>query len=698
MTATETMDAQYGLEQNENVNKTEGSFALLSTKYNNMINVLFTQNHIASVREVHALESQLQSVRNNMHKIEEAHDTFDTVLVPLMLDQIQRKKQSTQELQIALDGDVISKDSYDQWIAWLEDSNRDSTEKTDSMNGDLRDYLEKRRPLAARRERTTNSNLFIELKKNGNQQQKDLCKQLEDTSYFLNVLSFHEREDLIIRVLAEFPILEADQKLFTTFSKNLDAVVGKYISTDAKNRWIARFNDPSAKSTDREKFVMQEFPNYVKNWEKIHKEYTDLKSQSITATLTKKDITKIDNFQSPEKFIKLGYKEKVNLVKEVQNAVKAKTEGKEKIFQEIKEIVHAAAQAQYVSEHSTGSLVSRMMQSNRTPKEVEGFAKNWAKVRFRYDEVERKINDTKIPQGFNRLSKSTFLGKKYKEREKYVKDAEERLDIESRPLENTPFANAKGKVRHALDNKNWAEAEIFLHNAWPLASSEKDQLELKSMERYLHAFKNTESNDDEKDTQSVSDAVQEISSSLSQLPAPMRAIYEEALKYNAGCVWTLGVTAANVQWCLVRGYLPRDLDSVRDTARVETKSRIETRQGHSGGVENTMVDDFDRPAINEEPTGAQNFCVSSSKASLIAETANANQNNINYWYWTNLIVKGVSAGEYENVANNLRHKLTRSARTLEANGVTYQSAITAQRSPQIPKPIKATEADYSLAS
>ena len=109
-----------------------------------------------------------------------------------------------------------------------------------------------------------------------------------------------------------------------------------------------------------------------------------------------------------------------------------------------------------------------------------------------------------------------------------------------------------------------------------------------------------------------------------------------------------------------------------------------------------MVDDFDKPAINEEPTGAQNCCVSSSKASLIAETANANQDNMNYWYWTNVIVKGVAAGEYENVANNLRHKITRAARTLDANGTTYESAITMHKS-QEPSETHLSR-NYSLAA
>ena len=698
MTATETMEAEYGLEQHENIHNTESSFAELSAKYSNMIHVLFDVNHISSRKEVDQLKLELQSMRGDIRKIEEAQKTLSTIYVPRMYDQVHRKKQSIAELQREMDNDVISKDSYVKWVTWLDDDNRDSSEKTDSMNSELRDYLEKRRDLAMQREFIQSQPQYAKLEQSTDPHIQSLVKNVDNIDYFLNALSFAERKGLLVEILAAFEVADADQALFAVLSKELDNAVGKYISAGAKNRWIARFNNPSASPKDKEKFVTKEFPKYVQNWKEVHKKYADLQSNSATATLTKRDVKKIDDFQNPTKFLALSYTEKLNLVQEVDNAITAKAEGKEKLFQTIKTIIDTAARAGYVSEHSTGSLVSRMMKGNRTPEEVENFVKNWAKVRFRYNEVERKINDTKVPQGFHRLSKTAFLAKKYKERELYVQDAEQRLDMESRPMENTPFSNAKGKVRHALDAKNWTEAEQFLKQAWPLTSSEKDQLELKSMERYLHAFKGTEDNEDANKAQSISEAVQEISSGLGQLPTPLRPIFERALEYNAGCVWTVGAMASNVQWCLVRGYLPRDLDSVRDTARKETKTRMKTRQGHSDGVANAMVDDFDKPAINEEPTGAQNFCVSSSKAALVAETANANQDNINYWYWTNLIVKGVSAGEYENVANTVRHKLTRAAQTLENNGLTYKSAMMTKRPTQISTPEKYTNSPYSLAS
>jgi hypothetical protein len=664
----------------ENKDKRDASKADIRRGFEDFVSVNFQETGLLSSSQVREQRSYMESVLSSNN------NDWAPVIDAYIGDFAEKSKSANLNLyknevegplKNAFGDKIISEKSYASWMSWIRDGNRHSDEKKSAVSTTLPTYLEKRRKLATQRDATLNDPRFAALSESNDPKIKDLCAKLKNTDQFLNRLTFAQRQTLVTDVLSSLPIVDGEQSLFASFSKELDSAVGTYISADAKKKWIARFNDSSVNPKAREYFVQKQFPLYVANWKKIHGEYQKLQGNPVTATLDKSDATNIALFKDPKKFLALHYDKKVNIVQEVQNAVVAKAEGKEALHSEIKAVIDTAAQAKYVSHDNTGYLVAHMMERDRSVQEVKNFVKEWSKVRFKFDVLESKMTKGRVPQGLTRLSEASFLSLTFAQRKSYVEETESRVGVEDAPEEHSSFTDIKGKIRHALDSESWDEAETFLALASPMAITENQISELESMKRYLKEFRSTTEQGGEAgsaiDMKSALAAKQEIDSCLSQLPAPIRPFYEKALSQNAGSVRTIGVLIYNVKWSLDRGYLPRDLGSVRETAREETVETLRPGVGHGNRIENNLVDGHQKPAINEEPIKAQNICTSSSEASLIAQTANNNKDNYNFWYWSNLIVQGVSAGEYENVANNLRGKLTRAAYALESQGLNYAS-------------------------
>lgn len=318
-----------------------------------------------------------------------------------------------------------------------------------------------------------------------------------------------------------------------------------------------------------------------------------------------------------------------------------------------------------------------MRESERTLHEVKNFIKEWAKLRYRFNKVEEQMTKEKAPQGLHRIPVELFLMMKWEKRKSYVAEVEYRLQMESRNgIESTLPYGLMLRIRHELDSANWQEVRNLLNEAWPMAITEQDKAQLESMENYLKNFGSSapkESSTPDK-ARALRSALETIDSAYKQLPTEVKPFYDHAFKHDSNCAWTVGVMLYNVQWGLERGYQPQDLSKVRERAAAETPMRMRPGMGHGDGLENNLIDGHGRPAIREEGWGPQNICTSSSEAGRIVDSANANKFNFSYWYWNNLIIKGVSAGQYSSIAYILRRQIVSGMRTLEAQGETVASA------------------------
>lgn len=582
-------------------------------------------------------------------------------------------------LKNAVDSHIISANSYREWIDWIRDPSRSAAEKKASIAKALPDYLGTRRALGAKRQAVLRDKSFKALENSQDPNLKSLAAKISDNDYFLDTLSLKEREDLVVEVQNALPLAEEDVALFASFSANLDACVSDGVLTEAsKKKWIGRFKDPSISPKARAYFVNSQFPSYVKGWRKVAADRTEMMSDPLFKELTEDDVKDINTFKDDKKFIGLHFDKKTNFNLLVKNALIAKKIGNETWHKEVRGSLETAAAAGYVSKNRIGSLIDRMHKRGRTVKEVRDFIKVWAKIRHRYDQVELKMTGGKVPQGFNRLSEEKFLMLSSEQRESYVAEAESRLRMEKSSPTNTPIQDLKGKVRHALDSEDWDQARMFLKDAWAAATKEEDMVELRSMERHLKNFGSQQQETPEQDKMSaMRSAIDKIDSAMTQVPDEVKPFYREAFKKgNAGCVRCLGVLLYNVHWCLERGYLPQDLTKAKERAQADTAMRMEPAgpSHRDGNLEFNDVEGHGNAALREGQWGPNVICAGSSDASRVIESADANKNSFAYWYWGDLVVDGVSSGQYAKLGTETRRAITSGCYALEALGESYHSA------------------------
>lgn len=629
-----------------------------------------------SREEISSQRSYIESAANDPEKMIDIAQSYSRE----MISQSIAKNYAIYEnhlikpLDDALESGIISSKSYGEWIAWMRDSSRNSTQKKSSIESTLPNYLQERRNLAAERKTLLRDAGLSALSSLGDAALDKQISQLKNDRTFLESLSFSERKSLIASVTAALPLPQQDAKLFAKFEGELSSAVSAgLISKASVERWVARFKKPGLSLKAKQYFFEHQWSSYRKAWEKVKEERATVLKNPLFKELTAKDCKEISTFTTETKFTELHYDKKTALVAEVRAVLKAKETGKQNLLKDTRGILEAAASAGYIAKNKTGPWLEHVIAGKRTLTELRKFVGDWAKVRFNFDTVERAMNKGKVPQGLTRLSEEKFLGMSYEQRKSYVEEAQRRLNLEEADTPDTPIKDLKGKVRHALDTQNWDEAKLFLGKAWKAVESEDDIRELKSMEGYLESFVTKEKSEDREKTEDVRRAYAEITELMGSLPTGLVPLYKSALLRGAGCVQCVTTCIYNRTWCQDRGYLTESSEEkLRNKAVQETENRIKGGgEGHGNGLENNRLDGFGQPAVRDKGIGPQNVFMSSGQAGSFVDEADANKGTWSFWYWTNLIVDGVSADENAHVARSLNWRFKRAARTLDKYGLRW---------------------------
>ncbi len=675
-----TTGTAYKKEKTEETASSQGLYQAMRKKYDQYFHVTHDQLGLASAAQTAPLKQWIDSIApTDTKKILEANKWYQ-------LD-YSKKLESALDLyhgdflpplQRAVSAGIISKGSFDEWVKWVRDKSRDYKEKESSILRVLPDYLDKRQALASKKEGILRDSRFSALENSADPALKALAAKISDSNYFLETLSFDGRKSLITEVLNALPLAKGEEKLFTGFEADLKSAVGAgLISSTSMKKWIARFKDPSVNLKAKEYFVKSQFPSYVKAWKKVHKERSDVLKDPLFKEITEKEFKKLSTFTDDTAFRALHFDTKEGMVAEARAAMSAFQRSKLLLHSETKNVLGAAVSAGYISSTKIGPWTEHVINGQRTLQELKNFIKDWAKVRYRYDQVEQKMMKDRVPQGLQRLSEDKFLNLSYAQRLSYVEEAERRLHIQVNDPKDTPIQDKKGKVRHALDTENWEEAQYYLGLAWPLAQSAEDIAELQSMEKHLKAFGNKSDTEEAGDNaaQEIRDAREEIDAVMALLPPSYQKLYSKALAHGADCLQCVTTCVYNRTWCQERGYLTEGLeDRLRKQSIEETAQRLShSGPGHDDGYENNFVDGFNQPSIRTKGVGPQNVFSTDSGVDAFVEQANANKNTWSFWYWTNYIDKDVSAGKNAYVAYSLNHRIKRAARVLDRHGMTYHS-------------------------
>lgn len=662
--------------ETESTIDTTTAYADLRAKYNMYIQTLFFQEKISASFEVKQLQDWLESIRGNHEEIEKARMNFQNLSVPIMKEQVSKKRHSVARLQAARSSNAISQQSFNEWITWLEDSNNDSQLVLDSMASTLTAYLDERKALASKRS-VIKSKAFAPVLSSSDPSIKSIVAKITDDAYYFS-LPIEKRKQLIAEATALIPVAANEQQLFANFKAQLDgALRDKVINETSYKRWVARFKNPNINSQARKYFVESQFPSYKQSWYRVQGERKDLlSSEALLKQMTDKDCKVLPKFMEATTFTALHFDEKESVIKQVRAAVAAKKTNREQLLKQVTTILQSQVEAGVMSSTKVGDWEELIMSDKKTLTDLQrNYIPRWKQSLRGFNEVDFLILEKGVPNGFNKLTKEKFLLLSTNQRESYVEMAKQTLRAENLKAPNTPMKDLQGKVRHAFATNDWSSAKHYLTLAWAAVETEEDRQELRVMEKYMREFEDTSDTQENADSgNAVQSANQEIETVLSLMPAALRPFYESALQRGAGCLQCVSTLVFNVHWCQARDFIPNDASEGKEEAREETAWRLKASgPGHGDGVENNRIDGFNAPAVRTEGWGPNNIFASPSEAETIAAVSDVNKDNFSYWYWGNLRVDNVSKAEYSYVSTALNHRIKRAARILQEHGKRYSA-------------------------
>jgi hypothetical protein len=310
---------------------------------------------------------------------------------------------------------------------------------------------------------------------------------------------------------------------------------------------------------------------------------------------------------------------------------------------------------------------------------LKSYISDWVKVRTKYEEVDAKMKERGVPQGFHRLSLSSFLQLSYEQRLSYVEMARERLDMKQGGT--TPeMENLKLGIRHALDTEDWEEAEDLLRKARKLlqggGASEKDRFELDSMERYLKAFRSKEK-EKQQPMEDVRQTLEQMRIAFAQIPLSLQPLYlaamndPELLGAVASCVY-------NRVWCREHGYLNDAREQMLRETSVEETQRLAHGPHKKRGLDNVRLGVVTDP---EQPSSVRTYTEGEWGPTIIhmppgthghfLQILQSRKNNYAFRYWTTLIPFDVSYAQQYHLVKNVNWVLKSGVKKLKKMGFLF---------------------------
>jgi len=493
----------------------------------------------------------------------------------------------------------------------------------------------------------------------------------------------------------------------------LDHAHGKhYISSESRERWIARFKDPSLSYKAKEYFVQNQLPEYAKAWEHEALKRRDLLKDPRLKMLTAFQVENFTAFLSGTQFVQLHFDQRKSLNAKVAAALTTvKNADLQTLHTRAKNMLDAAVKAKVMSPTKLGQWMERIFKKkDATPQQIEKFLStdlrqfisNWAKVRTDFDWTEAEMKKEGVPQGLHRLTSDQFLALTFDQRESYVEQAKIRLATQ-RPESSAQLKDLTLGIRHALDSKDWDDADSLLKKAWSIAK-EEDRFELESMDRYLKAFREKEQ-EKQQPMEDATKTLSEMRTAFSQIPSSLQPLYLKAMNDGYDCATRLFQLIYNRKWVRDNGYSTNGSEKESEMqAEEETKYRAEGHHGKKGmeriklGVvtspeHSPAVRRYDQgewaPTFIHMPPGTQD-----QMFSILKER----KESYSFGYWTTLLPTDVTYEEQVFLVQHVNWVLKRGMRKLSEQGKTFSligdSAPTPAR--KAPSPASSSHA-YSLS-
>ncbi len=357
--------------------------------------------------------------------------------------------------------------------------------------------------------------------------------------------------------------LESGRKLEQDFMRQMTES-RQYISPESFQRWVTRFRDPRVNYKEKEKWVHEKFPEYIKEWKRLAYEREKLLKHPQFALINASGVDTA-SILSKEKFLSLHHKDRNNLIEKAHAALKAHKEGKSAVYVQAKGMLEHAASEKVMSSTKVGTWLKRIFQSSATPEQITAFLSpgedaslpkligRWRGVKQRYDKVRQTLSagETKNLRGLNIPPENAFLDWNYNRRQSWVEEMELRLKEQNVERERPIFL----EIKHALDLKDWDAAEESIAKAKKLELPEHDRTRLASMERYLSSSRPKKASLETKNP--CEQAKTRIDQALQNVPAALQPhILAMCKSHHANrSIHQMRWMTYNNLWCRKNGFL-----------------------------------------------------------------------------------------------------------------------------------------------
>lgn len=476
-----------------------------------------------------------------------------------------------------------------------------------------------------------------------------------------------------------------------------DAAEKKWILPSSAKEWRDRVKDESYSAKEKKEFIEKTLPGFYENWKQISIDYKKVRDLEQALGLSKEEARKfkeLSNFHD-SKFMSgaLDYPERRKRVTAAKDFLE--TLKKEKIDDNMKELppqarahIRKAVDAEAVDELRVSRWLREKLNSLPTDARRQEYVAVYLpeylascrKTRAEFDNVEAEMNKNGIPWGFNPLTPEKFISSlTLAQRKSYVETARARMREEEPHM--VEMKNLKFGIWHALDTKDWEEAEELLKKARMLQEAKKgtkkDGADLDVMARNLEAFRAKETTEG-KPGEDRRKTLEDLRAAYAQIPAPLQPLYLSAMN-DPDKLGAIASCIYNRVWCREHGYLTDDREKeLEQEATTSTQALAKEGKHRKKGLDNVklgvVTDTQHDPAVRRYDEGEWAPTIihmppdSHQHFNSILETR---KNNHAFRYWTTLIPTNVTYEQQYALYKNVNWVLKSGTKKLKEQGLMF---------------------------
>lgn len=465
-------------------------------------------------------------------------------------------------------------------------------------------------------------------------------------------------------------IIEKIRRMEPEFRLRIDDAKSKgWIGRQSAENWIARLEDDKAPWWKKNDFLTNKFPEYYKNWQKLHEDKERVLQICKTHHIQPSSIPEIAVLVA-HGFIETSFTFRRGAVDKALAAIAAHTTNRKALYDQAKKILTDAAADNALSKAKIGTWLRRIFESGADPKKIEEFVKGkgksplpilierWKKASLDFDTLQKRVTKEGKPPSFGFISKKKFLEMHYESRLAYLQEAEYRMkDIELSSIHPLLL-----DIRRELDAEDWESAEVLLTRARGMKLNPEESEKVSSMDQYLRTHRSQQkkgANGKEMDPH------EELNILIHQLPAEVQPLFRGAAMRGEGVLRCLKSLWYNRKWVREHGYLDDHKEEVL-RQRSKTDTRRVLRHGHGKGYEN-MSTEYGQPAIRRyrgewAPTVLH---YQAGEHEHLLSVMEKEKDNYAFKYWSTLIPKSVDYGTHVYVLQELFPKMMNCVRRID---------------------------------